>query len=52
MLKILDARITEILVGSCTGNGSIAYAGQAIVERETAPVNLPGSITFQKGIAI
>lgn len=52
MLKILDARIIEILVGSCTGNGSVTYAGQALVERETAPVNFPGSIALKKGIAI
>lgn len=52
MLKIRDAKITEILTGSCSGKGSIEYSGLAIIERETAPVNFPGSIILGKGIAI
>lgn len=52
MLKIRDAKISEILVGSCTGSGSIEYAGLTLVERKTAPVNLPGSIALKEGIAI
>jgi hypothetical protein len=52
MLKIRDARIREILVGSCTGNGSIKYAGYRLLTRETAPVAFPASIVYEEGIAI
>ena len=52
MLKISGAKITELLLGSCTGSGSIEYAGYAFVTRETAPLALPGSIMFREGIAI
>jgi hypothetical protein len=52
ILKIRDARIREILVGSCTGNGSIEYAGHTLLTRETAPVAFPASIVPKKGIAI
>lgn len=52
MLKILDARIKEILVGSCTGNGAIEYAGFTVLEKETAPFDFPGSIVLKEGVPI
>jgi hypothetical protein len=52
MLKIQAAKITEILTGQCQGNGSIEYAGVAILKRETAPVGLPGTLVLKNAIAI
>lgn len=52
MLKILDAKITQILVGSCVGNGSIEYAGFAVLKKETAPFTFPESIVLKEGVHI
>jgi hypothetical protein len=52
MLKILDGKITEILIGSCAGNGSIEYAGFAVLEKETAPITFPASIVLKEGVRI
>ena len=52
MLKILDGKIMEILVGSCTGNGSIEYEGLAVLEKETSPFTFPASIVLKEGIRI
>jgi hypothetical protein len=51
-LFIRDGKIMEVKTGTCIGNGSIAYAGYIILEKKTAPYNLPGSITFEQGIPI
>lgn len=52
MLKILDAKIKEILTGECLGNGSIQFEGVTLVERQTAPVSLPGSIVLKEAMVI
>jgi hypothetical protein len=52
MLKIKAAKITEILVGECLGNGAIEYEGLTIVQRDTAPVDLPGSLVLKEAIAL
>lgn len=52
MLVIQDGKIVEVMTGTCTGNGSIAYAGFTILEKKTAPYSLPGSIPFKQGIPI
>lgn len=52
MLKIVNAKITEILVGSCAGNGTIEYEGFTVAKKETAPFDFPGSITFKEGVHI
>lgn len=52
MLGIRDGRIMEILVGSCTGSGSIQYAGATILEKKTAPFTLPATINLGEGITI
>jgi hypothetical protein len=52
MLNIRDGKIMEILVGSCTGSGSIQYAGIAILEKKTAPYTLPAIINLGEGITI
>lgn len=52
MLSIRDGKIMEILVGSCIGSGSIQYSGVTILEKETAPYTLPGTINLGEGITI
>ncbi len=52
MLKIKAGKIMEILVGSCTGSGSIGYAGYAVLKKETEPFNFPASLVFEQGIPI
>jgi hypothetical protein len=52
MLGIRDGKIMEILVGSCTGSGSIQYAGATILEKKTAPFTLPATINLGEGITI
>ncbi|HSF83937.1 MAG TPA: hypothetical protein VLA49_22095 [Anaerolineales bacterium] len=52
ILIIRDGNIMAIQTGTCTGNGAIAYAGFAILEKKTAPFKLPGSLVFKDGIPI
>ncbi|HLA98039.1 MAG TPA: hypothetical protein VJL34_06265 [Anaerolineales bacterium] len=52
VLIIRDGKIMAVQTGNCVGNGSIAYAGFTLLEKKTAPVNLPGSIVFKEGIPI
>jgi hypothetical protein len=52
ILKIWDRKVMEILVGSCSGDGSIEYAGFAVLEKKTAPFTLPASIFLKEGIQI
>lgn len=51
-LIIRDAKITQIMTGSCTGSGSIEYEGFTLLEKKTSPFELPGSIPFEEGIPI
>jgi hypothetical protein len=51
-LIIRDAKIIQILTGTCTGSGSIEYEGFALLEKKTSPFELPGSIPFEEGIPI
>lgn len=51
-LVIRDGKIMEVTTGTCTGNGSMAYAGFTILEKKTAPYSLPGLIPFKQGIPI
>jgi len=52
MLGIRGGKIMEIMVGSCSGSGSVQYAGITILERKTAPLNLPATIMLGEGISI
>ncbi|UCH59760.1 MAG: hypothetical protein JSV61_16310 [Anaerolineales bacterium] len=52
ILNIQDGKIMQVTTGTCTGSGSIAYTGIPILERSTAPLNLPGSIVFTDGFPI
>jgi hypothetical protein len=51
-LFIRDGKIMEVKTGTCTGSGSIEYAGFTILEKKTAAYSLPGSIPFKQGIPI
>ena len=51
-LFIRDGKIMEVKTGTCTGNGSIGYGGFTLLEKKTAPYDLPGSIVFEQGIPI
>ena len=52
ILDIRDGKIIEILTGSCTGSGSIQYAGITILEKKTAPYTLPATLNLGEGITI
>jgi hypothetical protein len=52
VLFIRDGKIMEAETGTCSGSGSIEYAGFAILEKKSAPYKLPGSIPFKQGIPI
>ena len=52
VLKIQDGRIREILTGNCKGKGTIQCENAVLLERESAPISLPGSIDLGAGVAI
>lgn len=51
-LKIKNAKIMEILTGTCKGKGTIKCEKFVIIEKETESFSLPGSINLGAGIAI
>ncbi len=51
-LKIQDGKIKEILTGTCKGEGTIKCENAVLVERELAPIRLPGSIDLGEGLPI
>ena len=44
VLKVQAGQIKEMETGSCEVKGTIAYAGQIIVEKKLSPIKLPLSI--------
>jgi hypothetical protein len=50
VLKIQGGAIQEIQTGVCEVKGTIAYAGQTIVEKKVSPINLPGRIPVPAAI--
>ncbi len=52
VLKIRDARIMEILVGSCNGYGLIEYSGLTVLEKKSGPYEFPPSISLGEGVQI
>ncbi len=52
MLKVQDARIMEVAIGSCTGKGTLKFKDLVIMQRETETVSFPGSIKLGDGIPI
>ena len=51
-LKIEDAIIRSIYIGTCRAAGSVKCEGVALIERKTRELELPGEIELQDGIPI
>jgi hypothetical protein len=52
VLKIQDATILAIRVGSCRAKGSVKCEGVTLIQRETKELDLPGRIILPHGIPI
>ena len=52
VLTIKDGRIWKATTGSCTASGRIACAGQTLCARQSAPVQLPGTLVFDQPIPV
>jgi hypothetical protein len=52
VLKIQDATIRAIRVGSCRAKGSVKCEGITLIQRETKELDLPGRIVLPRGIPI
>jgi hypothetical protein len=52
VVKIKNARITEIRTGSCKAKGTVSYKGLDLFKQESGRLDLPGSLSFEKGIPI
>jgi hypothetical protein len=50
VLKVQNGAITEIQTGTCEVKGTIAYAGQVIVEKKLSALNLPGRLAVPEMI--
>ena len=51
-LEIRDGRIRKIRTGACTAKGSFSCEGLRLVERESKPLPLPGTIDLGEGMEI
>ena len=52
VLKIQDAAIRALGIGSCRAKGIVKCDGIALIRRETKQLNLPGRITLPSGIPL
>lgn len=52
ILKVQDARIKEIIIGSCAGEGSIMCQKTVILTRKSPSIYLPESVNLGEGIPI
>jgi hypothetical protein len=52
VVTIRDGRIIAIKTGDCQGKGSVACEGFIILEKETGPFALPGTIDLGTGVPI
>lgn len=52
ILKIQNGKIMEVTVGSCDGKGEVKVGDEILLERESSPWELPGSIDLGDGIPI
>ncbi|HTZ17908.1 MAG TPA: hypothetical protein VMB78_05660 [Dissulfurispiraceae bacterium] len=50
--RVQGGRLKEIRTGLCKASGSIKCDGFMLAERESAPLELPGSIDFGDGVPI
>jgi hypothetical protein len=51
-LEIRDGRIRKIRTGACTAKGTFSCEGLTLVERESKPLPLPGTIDLGEGLEI
>ena len=52
VLTITDGKIWKATTGSCTASGRIACAGRTLCVRESAPVQLPRTLVFDRPVPI
>ena len=52
VLTIKDRKIWKATTGACTASGRITCEGQTLSERESAPMQLPGTLVFDQPISI
>jgi hypothetical protein len=52
VLKIRDATILALRIGSCRAKGSVGCHGIVLIRRETKDLDLPGQVILPHGIAI
>jgi hypothetical protein len=52
VLEIDGGSIIGVSTGKCKGMGAIRCEGVALVQKQTQPFHLPGSLTFDPGIPI
>lgn len=52
ILEIQNAKVVKIHVGSCTGQGTLEYAGIRLLRKTSEPVKFPGLIDLGEGIPI
>lgn len=52
VLGIQGGRIRQIRTGSCKGKGTVKLGNVLLAEKETEPIELPGSIDLGEGIAL
>ncbi len=52
VLKIKDAKITDIETGTCKAGGSVSYKGLELLKKDTGDIELPGTFRFERGIPI
>jgi hypothetical protein len=51
-LEIRNARIKKIHAGDCKATGSFLCEGFLLAERESKPLDLPGTIDLAEGVEI
>ena len=52
VLTIKDGKIWKATTGACTASGRISCEGQTLSQRESVPVQLPGTLVFDQPIPI
>jgi hypothetical protein len=52
ILKIQDAKIKEVHIGKCSGEGSIMCESLVIIQKKSPDISLPGSWNLGEGVAI
>jgi hypothetical protein len=51
-LKIRDGRIWEIRTGACKAEGSLKCGPELLIQKQSKPIALPGTLEFAAGVPI